>query len=224
MRPDRRLPAGDQDFDDFRLAFDFYFPTLGALLGDPVHIPDATIIQFNTTFATALTAALANPSNWPNFNALLAAADIPLQLPGSDATLVGQTILRLLAYNVLFTNQAQQTLGGQPYDNVTPVRYDRPIDGLTSIPSISADRSALAHLQAMYQTSGRLSSPLVTLFNVNDPIVPSFHQTLYAAKVAAAGASESLIAQIPSTTFGHCVFSLEEVLAAFGALSEAVRR
>jgi hypothetical protein len=95
-------------------------------LGDPVHIPDATIIQFNTTFATALTAALANPSNWPNFNALLAAADIPLQLPGSDATLVGQTILRLLAYNVLFTNQAQQTLGGQPYDNVTPVRYDRP--------------------------------------------------------------------------------------------------
>jgi hypothetical protein len=73
----------------------------------------------------------------------------------------------------------------------------------------------------MYQTSGRLSSPLVTLFNVNDPIVPSFHETLYAAKVAVAGASEFLVAQIPSNTFGHCAFSLEEVLAAFGALSTA---
>jgi pimeloyl-ACP methyl ester carboxylesterase len=211
-------------FDDFRLAFDFYFPTLGGLLGDPLHIPDATINQFNTTFAAALTAALANPSNWPNFNALLAASDIPLQLPDSSATLVGQTILRLLAYNVLFTNQAQETLGGQPYDNVAPVSYSRSIDGLSPIPSISADRSALAHLQAMYQTSGRLSSPLVTLFNVNDPIVPSFHETLYAAKVAAAGGSEFLVAQIPSTTFGHCLFSLQEVLAAFGALSTAVGR
>ena len=74
----------------------------------------------------------------------------------------------------------------------------------------------------MYQTSGRLESPLVTLFNVDDPLVPSWHETIYATKVATAGASEFLIAQIPSTTFGHCAFSLPEVLTAFGALAQAV--
>jgi hypothetical protein len=74
----------------------------------------------------------------------------------------------------------------------------------------------------MYETSGRLKSPLVTLFNVNDFIVPSWHEALYRAKVMEAGASEFLVAQIPSTTFGHCAFSLQEVLTAFGALGQAV--
>ena len=211
-------------FDDFRLAFDFYFGPGTASnidLGNPIAIPPATIAAFSTTISAAIAAAVLDPSNLASTNALLVAADIPLQLPGSDPTVVAQTIVRLLAYNVLFTNRAQQVLGGQPYDNVTPTSYDRVIDGLT-VPLFRADRPALSQLAAKYQTSGRLKSPLVTLFNVSDPIVPSWHETAYAAKVAAAGASEFLIAQIPSTTFGHCAFSAQEVLTAFGALTQAV--
>jgi pimeloyl-ACP methyl ester carboxylesterase len=208
-------------FDDFRLAFDFYFPALGAVLGDPIHIPATTIAFFSSPAFTAVLAAavIADPAT---ANALLAAADIPLQLNGSNTAAVVEVIQRLLAYNILFTNQAQETLGGQPYDNVTPTDYDRVIDGLTVEPLVTADQPALSHLRAMYETTGRLKSPLVTLFNVNDPIVPSWHEALYRAKVTDAGASELLVAQIPSNTFGHCVFTLQEVLAAFGALSQAV--
>lgn len=208
-------------FDDFRWAFDFYFPALGTVLGDPIHIPATTIAFFSSpAFTAALAAAvIANPAA---ANALLAAADIPLQLNGSNTAAVVEVIQRLLAYNILFTNQAQEVIGGQPYDNITPTDYDRVIDGLTVTPLVTADQPALSHLRAMYETTGRLKSPLVTLFNVNDPIVPSWHEAVYLAKVTDAGASEFLVAQIPSNTFGHCVFTLQEVLAAFGALSQAV--
>jgi pimeloyl-ACP methyl ester carboxylesterase len=211
-------------FNDFRLAFDFYFPAsvTGVELGNPIDIPADVIAAFNTpAFRTAIASAVLDPANWTRTNALLSAAGIPLQLPGSDPTLVVDTILRLLAYNILFTNQTQQTLGGQPYDNVAPTDYARVIAGLT-VPSFQADQPASSHLRSKYETSGRLKSPLVTLFNVADPIVPSWHETEYAAKVAAAGASEFLIAQIPSSTFGHCQFSLQEVLGAFGTLAQAV--
>jgi pimeloyl-ACP methyl ester carboxylesterase len=208
-------------FDDFRLAFNFYFPALGVALGDPIHIPATTIAFFSSPGSTAaLTAAvIADPTA---ANALLAAADIPLQFDGSNLAAVVEVIQRLLAYNILFTNQAQAVLGGQPYDNVTPTDYVRVIDGLPVTPLVTADQAALSHLRAKYETTGRLKSPLVTLFNINDPIVPSWHEALYRAKVIDAGALELLAAQIPSSTFGHCAFTVQEVLAAFGALSQAV--
>jgi pimeloyl-ACP methyl ester carboxylesterase len=215
-------------FNDFRLAFDFFFPSslTGILLGNPIDIPEAVITAFGTPsspgpLALAIAGAVLTPALAANTNALLAAADIPLQLPGSDPNEVVEFILRLLAYNILFTNDAQDVLGGQPYDNVAPTDYDRVIDGLT-VPSFAADQPALSHLRAKYETSGRLTSPLVTLFNINDPIVPSWHEEVYQAKVSEAGATELLVAQIGSTQFGHCEFALQEVLGAFGALSQAV--
>ena len=210
-------------FNDFRLAFDAFFPAslTGIQLGNPIDIPEAVIAAFGTPSSPgplALAIAGAVLSRPLATNQLLAAADIPLALGVSDPNLVVEFILRLLAYNLLFTNHAQDVLGGQPYDNVADTDYDRVIDGLT-VPSFQADQPALSHLRAKYETSGRLSSPLVTLFNVSDPIVPSWHEALYRAQVARAGASEFLVAQIPSTRIGHCEFALSEVLAAFGALA-----
>jgi len=211
-------------FDDFRLAFDFYFPSsiTGIDLGNPIDIPESVIAAFNTTaFRTAIATAVLNPANWSRTNALLAAAGIPLSLPGSDPNLVVEFILRLLAYNILFTNDAQQVLGGQPYDNVAATNYPRVIDGLT-VPSFSADQPALSHLNAFYQTSGKLKSPLVTLYNQFDPIVPSWNETVYAQKVAAAGASNFLIPLQSENEFGHCNFTPDDVLNAFRTLTLAV--
>jgi hypothetical protein len=223
-------PVGDFQrqinyFNDFRLAFDHYFPAsvTGVDLGNPIDIPASVIAAFSTpAFQAAIGSALLNPANWPSTNDLLAAAGIPLALPGSDPSLVVSTVLRLLAYNILFTNHAQGVLGGQPYDNVAPTDYARVIDGLT-VPSFQADQPALSHMRAMYQTSGRLTSPLVTLYNQFDPIVPSWHESVYAQKVAAAGASELLVSQIQSENqFGHCNFTLQDVLGAFQTLTGAV--
>jgi pimeloyl-ACP methyl ester carboxylesterase len=215
-------------FNDFRLAFDFYFAAIlagsGIFLGSPIDIPDAVVAAFGTAaapgpLAQAIAAALlANPV--PT-NQLLAAADIPLQLGVSDPALVVEFVLRLLAYNILFTNEAQDVLGGQPYDNVAPTDYDRVIDGL-EVPSFSADQPALSHLRARYHTSGRLRAPLATIFNTSDPIIPAWHEEVYLARVADAGTTELLLAQIGIDRFGHCEFTLAELLAAFNALGQAV--
>lgn len=215
-------------FNDFRLAFDFYFAAIlagsGIVLGSPIDIPDGVVAGFGTAaapgpLAQAIAAALL--TNPVSTNQLLAAADIPLQLGVSDPALVVEFVLRLLAYNLLFTNHTQDVLGGQPYDNVAPTDYDRVIDGL-AVPSFAADQPALSHLRAMYETSGRLRSPLVTIFNTGDPIIPAWHEEVYQAKVADAGATEFLIAQTGVDRFGHCEFTLAELLAAFSALSQAL--
>jgi pimeloyl-ACP methyl ester carboxylesterase len=204
-------------FNDFRLAFDVFFPQIGALLGSPIDIPETVIDAFGTPsdpgpLALAIGQALGTSQGL----LLAAAAGIPVQPD------IVQLMVRLLAYNILFTNQAQEVLGGQPYDNVAPTDYDRVIDGLT-VPSFRADQAALSHLRAKYQTSGRLKSPLVTLFNASDPIVPSWHEEVYRTKVIDAGATAFLVNQIPgSSPFGHCNFTLQEVQVAFGALVLAV--
>jgi pimeloyl-ACP methyl ester carboxylesterase len=203
-------------FNDFRLAFDAFFG--GIIPGSPIDIPQGVIDGFGTPaqpgpLAGAIIQAVSGDP--VATSSLLAAAGIPFE-PG-----ILQIILRLLAYNILFTNHAQEVLGGQPYDNVAPTDYARVIDGLT-VPSFAADRQALSHLRAKYETSGRLRSPLVTLFNISDPIVPSWHEQVYRAKVTQAGAGAFLAAQIPSTEFGHCEFTPEEVLGAFGALRQEV--
>jgi pimeloyl-ACP methyl ester carboxylesterase len=197
-------------FQNFRLAFDSYFGAIlaqsGIFLGSPTDIPEDVIAAFGTPsqpgpLALAIAAVVSNPQLWPTTNALLTAAGIPVQVDASNVTLITQLILRLLAYNILYTNNVQDVLGGDVF---------------------AGDQSALSHLRAMYETSGRLKSPLVTLYNINDPIVPSWNEETYRDKVEAAGALDFLIAQIGSTQFGHCEFTLQEVLQAFGTLAQAV--
>ena len=43
-----------------------------------------------------------------------------------------------------------------------------------------------------YEPSGELTIPMIAVHNRFDPVVPLFHEDLYAAKVAAAGYSHNL--------------------------------
>jgi hypothetical protein len=152
---------------------------------------------------------------------LLTRIGLLLQLDASNQAVVVDLVLRLLGYSILLGNNAADVLGGPPYDNVAPTDYPRPIDGL-EVPPYSASQPALSHLAAKYETTGRLTSPLVTLFNTVDPIIPTWQEAAFLAKVQAAATSQFLAAQIPVNRFGHCAFTAEEVLGAFAALVQAV--
>jgi pimeloyl-ACP methyl ester carboxylesterase len=212
-------------FNDYRLAVEHFLQETGTPinLGNPIAIPAAVIANFTSQIAPAFIGALLDPNNFGATAELLQRVGIPVSLFQAQPVEVAQMLVRLLAYNILFTNDAQRVLGGQPYDNVAPTNYPRLTAGIDGLPSIQADQPALSHLRAMYQTSGRLSSPLVTLYNALDPIVPSWNETVYAQKVAAAGASEFLVDQIQSeNAFGHCNFTMQDVVGAFGTLTTAV--
>ena len=79
------------------------------------------------------------------------------------------------------------------------------------------DPAALQEIEAHYQTSGDLTSPLVSLHTTGDPIVPYWHIREYKEKVEATG-SRHLYAYIPVRRYGHCEFKSSEVLAGFALL------
>ena len=127
----------------------------------------------------------------------------------------GKSVIDVLWYNVFGTNDARAKLGGIPYDN-TSTQYPDP--GLNaSVERYAADRNALARLNAQYQTSGRLKSPLVTLHNTGDPVVPYAHEDLYAQKVTESG-SQAFHVNIPVPSYGHCNFTADQVLYALNVL------
>jgi len=222
-------PVGDfatqiNYLNDFRVLFDFFFP--GVIPGSVIAIPDAVIkawllpIGAPGSLQTAVLASLAaNPVATAQ---LLAAAGITLP-PSPPPELVGGTVLRLLNYNILGTLDAQQQLGGQPFDNTDRI-YPSPVDN-EAVPRFAADQPALSHMKAMFTPDGKLSVPVVTIHNLFDPVVPYGQEALYAAKVQQAGAA-ALLTQVPgaqlASPFGHCTFTLAEVQGAFALLASRV--
>ena len=83
----------------------------------------------------------------------------------------------------------------------------------------AADSRPPASALGRFETSGDPSGPISIIHTTGDPIVPFFHQALYADKVAAAGRSE-LLERTDVERFGHCTFTSSEILAAFGALPQ----
>jgi pimeloyl-ACP methyl ester carboxylesterase len=219
-------PVGDfatqiNYLNDFRVLFDSFFP--GVIPGSADAIPDAVIQAWllplaapGSLQAVVLGALAANPAATAQ---LLAAAGITLP-PSPPPELIGGTVLRLLAYNILGTLDAQQQLGGQPFDNTDRI-YPSPVDN-EAVPRFEADQSALSHMKAMFTTDGKLPVPVVTIHNLFDPVVPYGQEALYGAKVQQAGAS-ALLTQIPgaqlASPFGHCTFTLAEVQGAFALLA-----
>jgi pimeloyl-ACP methyl ester carboxylesterase len=214
-------PVGDfraqlDHLNDFRVLFDFFFPNV--IPGTAIDIPEAAIQAWlaGTLQAQVLVALQANPLSAV---ALFGAAGITLP-PGPPPAYVAEFALRLLAYNVLGTDDVQSRIG-QPYDNTATV-YPAPVNNAL-VGRFTADQSALSQLKK-YETDGKLQVPVVTIHNPFDPIVPFAQEALYAAKVQAAGAG-ALLTPFPTplaSPFGHCVFTLAEVQGALGLLVSQV--
>lgn len=72
-------------------------------------------------------------------------------------------------------------------------------------------------MRDFYDTTGQLNRPLVTLHNILDPTVPFRHELIYLGKALFSGRVHNLIV-LPVPGYGHCNFTVEQVLGAFGLL------
>jgi pimeloyl-ACP methyl ester carboxylesterase len=210
-------PVGDFQrqinyFGDFRVVFDYLFPRV--LPGTAVDVPQALRDRWEIIYVPAVVVALA--TNLDAARELLAITHVPAA--DSDLRSVTEAIIGLLWYNVFGTADAQQRLGGQPFDNADRVYAGSSDDaGLNAgVARFHADPAALAGLER-FQTSGNLAVPVVTMHTSGDPIVPFEQQSLYTAKVKATAPSANLT-EIPVERFGHCSFEAAELLSAFTAL------
>ena len=216
-------PVGDfqgqiNHLGDVRVVFDYFFP--GVLPGPPwsqsnITIPDALITGWDTIYKTKVLQAMqARPLATGQ---LISVTKLAVGL--TPAT-IGDAVTSTLFYNVEGANQTLAELGGNPFDNHNR-RYSGSLFNWllnARVQRFNEDPAAATAIATGYQTTGVLEKPIITLHTVSDPVVPYWHETLYAQKVAQAGASTRLI-QIPVLRYGHCNFTGLEVVGSFALLS-----
>ena len=196
---------------DFRVLFDYYFP--GLIPGSPVNIPLAVMQNWDSQYVPAIAAALA--SHPARTGELLRVAKAPFD-PATPATAVN-TALDLLRYNVFATNDAAARLGGNPFGNRTRWYFGSSNDLRLNILVRRFTASAAAvRAMRLYETSGQLPIPLVTLHTLTDDIVPVWHELFYLAKVDTF--ARGVFLPLPVKRYGHCTFTNNEVLGAFGLM------
>ncbi len=205
---------------DFRVVFDYYFP--GVMPGSAIGVPDpeeaitharwdALQGEIRAALATDRTAA----------EQLFGVTGVALD--DSDPESLSGAAVDVLRYSFFGTNDAAAVLGGNPFDNAERSYSGSDDDEALNagVARFTADPTALANVEGQYETSGRLRVPLVAMHTTRDPIVPFWQQTLYENKVIQAG-SGSRITALPSGQYGHCQFTLPELVAGFSALVVAV--
>ena len=196
---------------DFRVLFDYFFPAV--LPPSPIAIPPAVIDNWQTTYVPAITQQVrANPRLALQ---LMSTSRAATQLFSMSSMI--STTVNVLWYNAFATNDAREKLGGNPFGNRTRIYRGSLNDPLLNqrVQRFRAAPVALAALNA-YQTTGRLTVPMVTLHTTGDEVIPFWHQFLYRDKVQTSGRGQ--LVQMPIFRYGHCNFTGDEALAAFAIL------
>ena len=204
---------------DFRVVFDYFMdrPGFNVLPGSAVDIPKVLMKRWESVYKSRIGEALMADFSKTDQLFLVTQAPYDALYPAETK---GKTTEDVLWYNVFATNDAIAKLGGQPFDNHDRVYNGSENDILLNrkVKRFSADPSALAEIDANYDTTGQLMTPFVTMHTTGDPIVPYWHQTLYMGK---APGVYPYFPYMPITIdrYGHCAFTLEEIQAGFGQLA-----
>jgi pimeloyl-ACP methyl ester carboxylesterase len=202
-------------FGDFRVLFDYFFP--GVLPGSAIDVPDGVIRDWKSTYVPKIQQALESRplATAQLMSTFISSSGAPIEL--SAPSKWEPATVNLLWYNVFATNDARQKLGGNPFDNHNRVYRGSANDWRLNqkVERFSADPIALQNL-VPYETSGRVTLPLVTIHTTGDEIVPYWQELRYLAKVQTSG--KGRVTPIPILRYGHCNFRSKEVLAAFNLL------
>ena len=197
---------------DFRLLFDYFFPN--TLPGGPTAVPSELIDNWETVYVPLIKQIVAdNPDEMAQLIRVSGAAVDP-----NDPATIETTTLNLLWYNAFTTNDAVEKLNGNPYDNIGRQYEGSDNDVLLnqSVPRFAADPAATTTVQ-QYETTGKVTKPLVMMHTSGDEIIPSWHQDNYVNKVQVSG--DGYFHAIPIIErYGHCQFKVPEILAALAIL------
>jgi hypothetical protein len=128
-------------------------------------------------------------------------------------------ITELLWYNVFATNDGIDKLGGQPFDNRGRIYTgsDNDIQLNREVARYRADLTALFEMNRYYQTSGKLTAPLVML-HTTDPVIPFWHELIYSFKVAREERQDHHTSLPLVGRYGHCNFTTAQLLFGFVVL------
>ena len=200
-------------FSGFQVVFNYFFP--GLVPGSPAGIPMDVVNGWKSAYVPVVEQAVsAEPGV---VSQLLAVTQLPYD-PSQPAT-IARSVVDVLTYNVLATNDATAKLGGLPFGNQGSVYTGSGDDAQLNagVERFTANQAALDTVAAGFETTGRLTRPLVDIHTTMDPIIPVWHADLYQAKVEAAGAGRYLTTMKPAR-YGHCNVTALQVTLGFLAM------
>ncbi len=155
--------------------------------------------------------------------ALLIDYNLTAQIPFANPTEAFNNAMTVIGFNVGYSeNLISGTHNRLPYDNTKTVYHDPLNPSYDPLINSVADRfpsspDAVNNLDKYYSPTGKIGAPVYTIHAMRDPIVPIWHESLFAGKVAAAGRS-GFLAQKSYDRWGHLCFTAQEQLEAFDAL------
>ncbi|HEY0565616.1 MAG TPA: hypothetical protein VGC88_08540 [Terriglobales bacterium] len=201
-----------------RVLFDFFFP--GVLPGDLLHTPTLPYSPgtptFNVVLAT-LTDGL-DPSKHPTLPTLQLAEVLGLE--AKTPTEIVSGLVQVIGFDVRFVNDVlRRTSHSNPFENAhfhyVGSLNDKQLNA--SVDRFHEGEKAFRYMLENYQTKGDLRVKLLSLHTQRDPLVPFFHESVYAGLVAAHHETKNLVQQNVKH-FGHCAFNASEVFNAFAGL------
>jgi pimeloyl-ACP methyl ester carboxylesterase len=198
-----------------RVLFDYFYP--GVLPGSAVEIPEG--FHWSQAQGLAYSAIIANPL--PAFEmGGIAPVNIQYQSPQE---LINAILTALVFHNASLADFVDRTHGHDFFDNADIVYSGSSDDAALNagVGRYSSTADAEAFIRHYAEPTGDLRMPVVTLHNTRDPVVQIFNEHDYALKVAALGGMD-LLTQFELDSFGHCNFTMEEMLGAFAELVDQV--
>jgi len=208
---------------DFRVVFDYFFDevftfppnTPGEQSFGAFDVP-ADAYKFWDVYMQRIIAALsADPLSAAQlFSVTKAVID-----PTHPTTSAAETALLLLSYNIFGANDLIATAGGIPYDNRSTSYSGSANDAALNagVERVEADGRARAYAQRFYDPKGNLHDPLVTLHTLLDPLAP-FREEIHYATSVVKKKKLAFLNILPVAGYGHCEFTTQDVIQAFGLM------
>jgi hypothetical protein len=200
---------------DVRVLFDYFYPDVFPF--GTLDVPDDAHAQWDGSdgFKAKIAAAIEDDPD-----AIAQVFDVArVACDASAPDEAANCAQDILAYSVFGTNDLLETASGWPVSNI-----EKDYNGSEDDPALNAgverfdaDPAASAYVGQYYRPSGLLQRPLVTLHSTRDPGIPYRHELRYFSRAAFLG-TDDLLTVLPVDRPGHCKFTAEEVLGAFGAL------
>jgi hypothetical protein len=139
------------------------------------------------------------------------------KLPGNGPEIV-MAGMYVAGFAITYGNNVfvEITNGHMPFDNIATVYSGSADDTALNmyIARYAGDPAAVNYMKHYCTPTGDLRIPLITVHATRDPIIPIFHEQMYAEAVANAGATPYLL-QRTVDAFGHTGVSNDDIIAAF---------
>ena len=197
---------------NLRLLFDYFYP--GVIPGSVTDVPEGLDAGY-AAFVLAYDALVDNP-----LPALEMAGIDPLNIQYADVPELITAIVTGIYFQVgSFHDFLARTHGHDFFDNSDVWYFGSNDDAVLNadLPRFTSTPDAEAFLRHWYEPTGKLKIPAVTIHTTRDEVVQIFQEDRYFEKVSERGYADNLV-QHYIDRFGHCAFSLEEILAAFNEM------